>query len=446
MWTMTFVEVLLSACSSRADRSGPDQPRDAWLPKPCKKSLAKSSLLRVTDESMAFKATMAREIESTHVAVSTLAHGDFSLCQNLLDSLLSDAWLKLPGDESRQAMIPALEALLSQPYYSQFIRVPSLVNVSDTAVAESARGINAIRSFIGATLNFRPLPIVDSNILAIAGEKYNCWHEALTLLEQQYEILSQNSLGEKGELVETATLAAIRRGYNLLEESKIGLALAAKSCSLPQTEFAVSLDTYGMVKEALGSYSALVDLAETSDQTQTVDPTDFEMDLWEERWISLQGEMCQLQVVKDYASSTGNPVLLLDCAWKTQDWERLRALCASSVLLPAIEDGDPNVKMGEILLAINEGKLADVETLHVQTAQLCLQKWQLLPGLASGSIVHASLLHSFHRLVELRESGQIMVETSNHSKRRTLPDLKNLLRYVRMRNNFVFFPILLVLT
>jgi transformation/transcription domain-associated protein len=109
------------------------------------------------------------------------------------------------------------------------------------------------------------------------------------------------------------------------------------------------------------------------------------------------------------------------------------------VLLPAIEDGDPNVKMGEILLAINEGKLADVETLHVQTAQLCLQKWQLLPALASGSIVHGSLLHSFHRLVELRESGQIMVETSNHSKRRTLPDLKNLLRYVRIRNTFCPF-------
>jgi len=68
-----------------------------------------------------------------------------------------------------------------------------------------------------------------------------------------------------------------------------------------------------------------------------------------------------LPVVYDYASSTGDSRLLLNCAWKTQDWSKVRQLCSSSALLPAMEDGDPNVKMGEILLAINEGKLGDVK-------------------------------------------------------------------------------------
>ena len=86
------------------------------------------------------------------------------------------------------------------------------------------------------------------------------------------------------------------------------------------------------------------------------------------------------------------------------------------------------MKMSETLLAVADGKLSDVENLHAQTAQLCLYKWQLLPELTSGSMAHASLLHFFHRLVEIRESGQIMVETSNHSNGKTLPDLKNLLK------------------
>jgi transformation/transcription domain-associated protein len=84
--------------------------------------------------------------------------------------------------------------------------------------------------------------------------------------------------------------------------------------------------------------------------------------------------------------------------------------------------------MSETLLAVADGKLSEVENLHAQTAQLCLHRWQLLPNVMSGSHAHGILLQFFHRLVELRESGQIMVETSNHSSGRTLPDLKNLLR------------------
>lgn len=424
MWPIVFVEVLLAGCTLRSTLSN----SDAWLPRPNKKALAKSRFEGLPDESDLFSEAMAVEIEGRISAVGTLAHGDFSLCQTLVESLLSTAWATLPNDESRLALVTSLEALLSQPFFSQFIRVPRLINLGDSTAEQYVRGINAIRLFVNATLKFNPLPVLDNNILTMAADNYNCWHEVLTLLERQYEVLAENTLGERGSKLQNATISAIRRGYSQLEENKIGLALSARSCVLPETEHAVSLDMYDMVEEALGSYSSLVELAEANDQTCSIEPTNFEMDLWEERWVALQGEMCQLPVVYDYASSTSDPLLLLDCAWKTKDWKTVRSLCSSSALLPAIEAGDPNVKMNEILLAINEGKLSDVESLHVQTAQLCLQKWQLLPGVATGSTVHASLLHKFHRLVELRESGQIMVETSNHSKRRTLPDLKNLLR------------------
>lgn len=424
MWPVVFVEVLLAGCRLRPLGSN----HDGWLPRPSQKALATSSVVGFADESAVFNKAMTSEVEGKLSAVGTLAHGDFSLCQNLLDSLLSAAWVKLPGDKLRLALVTSLEALMSQPFYSQFIRVPRLINLGNAAAEQYVRGINAVRSLVNSVLKFRPLPVMDNNILAMIAEKYNCWHEVLTLLEYQYDVLSGNSLGDQGDVLHKATLAAIRRGYSQLDERKIGLALTASSCALPETEYAVSLDMYDMVKDALDSYGALVDLADTTDQTRTVDPTDFEMDLWEEQWVALQGEMCQLPVVSSYARSTGDSQLLLDCAWKTQDWNTVKTLCLSSALQPAIEDGDPNVKMGEILLAINEGKLSDVESLHVQTAQLCLQKWQLLPGVSTGSAAHASLLHTFHRLVELRESGQIMVETSNHSRRKTLPDLKNLLR------------------
>jgi transformation/transcription domain-associated protein len=167
-----------------------------------------------------------------------------------------------------------------------------------------------------------------------------------------------------------------------------------------------------------------VELVESEGST----PTDFEMNMWEERWVELNREQCQLAVVSEYANASENTRLMLECAWKQKDWDKVRSLCSSSSLVAAVESGEPSVKMNETLLAVADGKLSDVENLHAQTAQLCLYKWQLLPDLTSASLAHASLLHFFHRLVEIRESGQIMVETSNHSNGKTLPDLKNLLK------------------
>jgi len=91
------------------------------------------------------------------------------------------------------------------------------------------------------------------------------------------------------------------------------------------------------------------------------------------------------------------------------------------------------MKICETLSAVADGKLGDVENLHAQSSQLALYKWQNLPSFSGGSCAHAKLLHFFHRLVEIRESGQIMVETNNHSTGKTLPDLKNLLNAWRHR-------------
>ena len=150
--------------------------------------------------------------------------------------------------------------------------------------------------------------------------------------------------------------------------------------------------------------------------------------LQEERFVSLYRESQQWAVLLDYSKSTENPSLMMECAWKARDWKAVQSLLPTAPIVAGLEIGEPENKIDEIYLAIGNGKLGDVEKLHLQAVQLCLYKWQLLPSVAPGCNAHISLLQQFHRLVELRESGQIMVETRNHSTKGTLPDLKNLLR------------------
>lgn len=102
-------------------------------------------------------------------------------------------------------------------------------------------------------------------------------------------------------------------------------------------------------------------------------------------------------------------------------------------MVASLESGDPRVKLYEIYLSIADGKLNDVEKLCAQCVQLSLHAWQGLPTLSTGGEAHGDLLRLFHRLVELRESGQIMIEVSNHTKFRTFPDLKNILQTWRER-------------
>ena len=358
--------------------------------------------------------SISKQTRETTDALRTMIHADPPLCVELLQVLLPAAWKNLPSDPVRSKLARGIEFLLSRPYHAQFM--------GNRNTLDDERCSNAVRAFLNGFSRVKPVPILDLDLLVSLAESYNCWYEIILLLESQYPAVKSLPLGER-------MLAAMRHCFGKLDEENIWMGLSTYSCKVPRGLHVLSRDVYGMMSEAMSGYADLLGSVEA----QEIDPSDFEMSLWEERWIDINKDLCQLEAVTEFASVAGTPRLQLECAWKKQDWSKVRSLCGSNALLPAIEAGDPVVKMSETLLAVADGKLTDVENLHAQTAQLCLYKWQLLPRLGCSSLSHSSLLHFFHRLVEIRESGQIMVETSNHSNGRTLPDLKNLLNAWRHR-------------
>ena len=207
--------------------------------------------------------------------------------------------------------------------------------------------------------------------------------------------------------------SAIRKCYLELGERDIWMTMNANVSSFPGAKKAISLDLYGKVEQALDSYSSLIDEVDTAQAAHSFHElySDMEVAFWEDRWVSLNRELGQWAVLAEYAEDISCSKLLMECAWKSRNWEKVRSLCSSPSIISALEAGDFEVKMSEIFLAIADGKLNEVENLHAQSAQLCLYKWQLLPTFCSGCNAHGSLLHQFHRLVDIRESGQIMVET-----------------------------------
>ena len=130
---------------------------------------------------------------------------------------------------------------------------------------------------------------------------------------------------------------------------------------------------YGKVNDALKEYGAMVDKVESSFESfrsGTLNPpTEEEISFWEDRWVALNRELCQWAVLTDFAEDSGCSKLMMDCAWKNRDWEKVRILCSSPPIIAALETGDFEVKMSEIFLAIADGKLSEVEHLHAQTGE-----------------------------------------------------------------------------
>lgn len=431
LWNIVFIDLLLE-CSSPLLMSSPPP---CWLPMPRFKSSSdnQNSVTKtiLSYSQFAFFVAEKRKNQTKNSldcldATRCLAHGDEILFQQLFETLLSSLWNSLLDNGQRLALVAPIERLISRPYHTQHLK--------HSYKFGNSKSINVIQSLIRAISMLEPMPMLNIDLLLSLATSYNVWHEVLDILTIQFEVASENTGFKDEECIRSRFLRGIGTCLGELGEENLKLGVDLQSCNLPQTKWAISLHQQGSVKASMTAYENLIGLAEkVNEPTGHAAPNDYEMDLWETQWIKLQREMGQIEVIAEFAQATGNHKMLLECAGQSRQWEKIKSLCMSPPIIALTENGDPSVKMSEILVAISENKLSDIENLHAQTAQLALNQWQLLPTMALGSPAHSSLLHFFHRLVELRESGQIMVETTNHSNRRTVPDLKNLLSAWRHR-------------
>jgi hypothetical protein len=431
-WIVVFVEVLLQCCTwtvflHQSGKADDRQSCHAWLPSPNWDTVADLSEANVKEIISTFYANVTQRkapssgLESGCIpSLQVLAHGSTSCCRDLFISLLSAAWSELPNNDTRLKFVPVLERLLAQPFHSQCLRQTKSKELGQAP-------LNVVQVFLEAVRALEPRPLLDTHLLVTVAQNYNCWFQVLNVLEDQYTILAANKGHAVPEQLSHDTLCAMRQCYRLLGDEETWTSLAFESCTVPDSKCALTIDLYGLVNDASDAFRQIVHRYE-ADESRFLKASDFELQMWEERWIELQRELCQQEVVAEYGKVSGSPRLQLESSWKSQDWDGVRQHVASPTLVAAMEAGDPTVKICEAMVFVANGKLSDVENSHAQAAQLCLYKWQQLPRISRGSPSHTPLLHTFNRLVEIRESSQICVETSNHSSGRTLPDLKNLLK------------------
>ena len=103
-------------------------------------------------------------------AIRKLSSCDQSLCQELLVTLLKEAWSTFPNNEERFQMVHHIETLLNRPYHAQFLK-------PERASSNHLHAMNGIKSFLQAIVTLKPLPALSIDLLMSLASNYNCWHE-----------------------------------------------------------------------------------------------------------------------------------------------------------------------------------------------------------------------------------------------------------------------------
>ncbi|RHY58145.1 hypothetical protein DYB30_004780, partial [Aphanomyces astaci] len=350
-----------------------------------------------------------------------LIHVDLDMANHLWSCLFPFAWANLHPDY----MSPTqnLMRLLSMKYHRRELKLPQ---------ANAARH-NVVQTFMAGIVNAQPMPVFTAELLLYLANTYNVWQQVLRICE--YQALSPLTLVEDRERWADA-LDVI---YQELNEPDWQVGLNVQVCQKPNTKAGLYLQAQGFVHEAQDIYFDT--LAQTSKSVK-IDATKFEMKVLEARWVGCVKHLCQWSLMNDFAKTTQNQELMLDCCWKRGDWGTAKQLLHASSIQAASEAGCPLIRLKKLYISILDGdKKPQVDSLVSQIVDLALHQWQGLPRVLSRA--HVPLLHLFHQFIEAKESLQIMADIKVATQQHNLPNLKPSINTWRERLPNSYEPILM---
>jgi len=270
---------------------------------------------------------------------------------------------------------------------------------------------NAVQGWLAALAACSSTPRLPAALLRHLASRFGAWHLALPLLEA----------GVALHPTETQWYDALADVHAALGDVDSRAAVWQQRALHDETRRALNLERYGAWQAAQDAYAECMTRWQSGDLS-LVNTPQAELSLWEEGIVSSAKSLNQWELLSEYAKAWpgSQPALLMECAWKSADWERLRDL-----FLKANLKSQASFKMLQTYAAIHDGKLVEAEARCNEGIQHALAQWCSLPPPSLAS--HTPLLQMFQQFQELQESAQMLMELNNAQRSNQLPDLASIL-------------------
>ncbi|EJU06480.1 hypothetical protein DACRYDRAFT_19621 [Dacryopinax primogenitus] len=298
-------------------------------------------------------------------------------------------WLCL-SRRAQSDMLPLIVTQLGQPYHRK----------------QAGKDPNVPKTLLAGLAGCFPPIALPPHLVKYIGKSFNAWHDAIELLQMSLGLIKDDDGFQENTLDSLAEL------YAELQEEDMFYGVWRRRALHWETNVAMSFQQNGLWKEAITIYEN----AQLRAKNTTHPSTEAEHSLWEDHWLLGSQKLGQWEILWEYSRSVNDPDLILECAWRTQDWTADRDPIEKA--LEAVSDTPtPRHSVFETYLSILKAYSAgtpDITGFNAsidRAVQLALRKWVALP--VSVSPAHIPLFHHFQQLVELQESQQIFHSIQN---------------------------------
>lgn len=319
------------------------------------------------------------------IPLRELAHTDANVAYHLWVLVFPIVWVTLHKEEQVALAKPMIN-LLSKDYHKK----------------QQASRPNVVQALLEGLQLSHPQPRMPSELIKFIGKTYNAWHISLALLES-HVMLFMN---------ETKCAESLAELYRSLNEEDMRCGLWKKRSITAETRAGLSLVQHGYWQRAQSLFYQAMVKATQGTYSNTAVPK-AEMCLWEEQWLYCATQLSQWDALVDFGKNIENYEILLDCLWKVPDWTYLK----DHVIPKAQVEESPKLRLIQAFFALHERNtngVGDAENIVGKGVDLALEQWWQLPEMS----VHARipLLQQFQQLVEVQESGRILVDIANGNK------------------------------
>jgi transformation/transcription domain-associated protein len=329
------------------------------------------------------------KVTSDAVSLSAAANGTWNdgLVVELWTSAFAQLWTQLTTPQQDNFVKPLMSLLSKEPRGKQLYS-PTL---------------NVVHGWLHALSRCQPMPKLPAALLGYLAKTHAAWHLVLPMLQDHILVYPS----------EAQWYEALTQLFEILGDRDGFCALWSRRACHSETRLALALEQYGSWAAAQTAYVDCMTHWQAGDALFVNTPPT-ELQLWEDGVIRCAKHLNQWELLSEYAKATEQPALLMECAWKMSEWERLTDLfCKYS--LP----DEPGIRMLQTYAAIHDGKLSEAEARCNDGIQLALQLWCLLPSVECTA--HTPLLQMFQQFQELQESAQMLMELNSAQRAGTVP-------------------------
>jgi len=220
---------------------------------------------------------------------------------------------------------------------------------------------NVVQAWLAALCACSPAPRLPAATLRSLAARHNAWHLAMPLLQQSLALAP----------TEPAWYDALASLHSALGDRDGHAAVWKQRALHAETRRALALEQYGAWQAAQDAYAECMSRWQAGEMTLVNTPQP-ELALWEEGIVRSAKALNQWELLSDYAKTWPHtqPELLMECAWKSADWERLRDLFRRCDMR-----SQAALKMLQTYAAIHDGKLAEAEGRCNEGIQIALAQW-----------------------------------------------------------------------